>query len=121
MFFLQEYLLTFIIFAVSCVFILLGYVVGNVLMSQPEVSYEKVSSYECGFDAFSDAREPFDVKFYLIAILFIIFDVEVIFFFPWVLCIRDLFYYGFYVMFIFIGVLMIGYGYEWKKGCMDWD
>jgi NADH-quinone oxidoreductase subunit A len=81
MFIYQEYLLTLIIFLVSCIFILLGYVVGNVGMSQPEVSYEKVSSYECGFDAFSDAREPFDVKFYLIAILFIIFDVEVIFFF----------------------------------------
>jgi NADH-quinone oxidoreductase subunit A len=117
----QEYLLTFIILCISCLFILLGYIIGNIGMGQPEVSYEKVSSYECGFDAFSDAREPFDVKFYLIAILFIIFDVEVIFFFPWVLCIRDLFFYGFYVMFIFIGVLMIGYGYEWKKGCMDWD
>ncbi|MDF2698956.1 MAG: nad3 [Haloplasmataceae bacterium] len=82
---------------------------------------EKNSGYECGFDPFSDAREPFYVKFYLISILFIIFDVEVVFFFPWAISFKQLFFFGYYIMYIFIIILIIGFVYEWKKGSLDWD
>jgi NADH:ubiquinone oxidoreductase subunit 3 (subunit A) len=82
---------------------------------------EKNSGYECGFDPFSDAREPFYVKFYLISILFIIFDVEVVFFFPWAISFKQLFFFGYYIMYIFIVILIIGFVYEWKKGSLDWD
>lgn len=116
-----DFITTLGLLGFSCLLIGLGYFVGNIVTGQPEVSYEKVSSYECGFDAFSDAREPFDIKFYLIAILFIIFDVEVLFFFPWILSIREIFVHGFYVMLVFMIILMIGFAYEWRKGCMDWE
>jgi NADH-quinone oxidoreductase subunit A len=82
---------------------------------------EKNTGYECGFDPFSDAREPFYVKFYLISILFIIFDVEVVFFFPWAISFKQLFFFGYYIMYIFILILLIGFVYEWKKGSLDWD
>lgn len=83
--------------------------------------YEKSSSYECGFDPFSDAREPFYIKFYLISILFIIFDVEVIFFFPWIFSIIQISYFGFFIMYLFLIISGIGFCYEWKKGSLDWD
>lgn len=83
--------------------------------------YEKSSGYECGFDPFSDAREPFYVKFYLISILFIIFDVEVVFMLPWVLCMQQVGMFGFYILYFFILILSIGFAYEWKKGSLDWD
>jgi NADH-quinone oxidoreductase subunit A len=82
---------------------------------------DQISSYECGFDAFSEARDPFEIKFYLIAILFIIFDIEVLFFFPWVLCLDDLFYYGYIVKLIFIIILMLGFIYEYRKECLDFN
>jgi NADH-quinone oxidoreductase subunit A len=90
----------------------------NYLMKK-ELTYEKISSYECGFDAFSESRDPFDIKFYLIAILFIIFDIEVIFFFPWLLSLNDLFYYGYIINIIFIIILIIGFAYEYRKQCLD--
>lgn len=119
--YLNEALLTLILIGISSIIVGLGHLVGNVLFNQPEAGYEKISSYECGFDAFSDAREQFDIKFYLIAILFIIFDVEVLFFFPWIFSVKELFFSGYYIMLFFMFILLVGFFYEWRKGCMDWE
>ena len=82
---------------------------------------EKVSTYECGFNAFDDARMKFDVRFYLVAILFIIFDLEIAFLFPWAAAFGDLSDVGFWSMIVFLGVLTIGFAYEWKKGALEWE
>ena len=82
---------------------------------------EKLSAYECGFNAFGDARMKFDVRFYLVAILFIIFDLEVAFLFPWAAAYGKIGVYGFWSMMVFLGVLTIGFIYEWKKGALEWD
>ena len=82
---------------------------------------EKVSAYECGFNAFDDARMKFDVRFYLVAILFIIFDLEVTFLFPWAVVYGQLGSYGFWSMMVFLAVLTVGFAYEWKKGALEWD
>ena len=82
---------------------------------------EKVSAYECGFNAFDDARMKFDVRFYLVAILFIIFDLEVAFLFPWAITFGDLGWFGFWSMIVFLGVLTVGFVYEWRKGALEWD
>jgi len=81
---------------------------------------EKVSAYECGFNAFDDARMKFDVRFYLVAILFIIFDLEVAFLFPWAVAFQDVSMAGFWSMMVFLAILTIGFAYEWKKGAMEW-
>ena len=82
---------------------------------------EKISAYECGFNAFDDARMKFDVRFYLVAILFIIFDLEIAFLFPWAVAFKDVGTLGFWSMIVFLGVLTIGFAYEWKKGALEWD
>jgi len=82
---------------------------------------EKVSPYECGFDPFDDARSRFDIRFYLVAILFIIFDLEVAFLFPWCLTLHTTQSAGFWSMMIFLGILTLGFIYEWKKGALDWE
>ncbi len=82
---------------------------------------EKVSAYECGFNAFDDARMKFDVRFYLVAILFIIFDLEVAFLFPWAVAFKDVGDIGFWSMIVFLAVLTIGFAYEWKKGALEWE
>ena len=82
---------------------------------------EKLSAYECGFNAFDDARMKFDVRFYLVAILFIIFDLEVSFLFPWAAVFGQLGVYGFWSMMVFLAVLTVGFVYEWKKGALEWD
>jgi NADH-quinone oxidoreductase subunit A len=82
---------------------------------------EKVSAYECGFAAFDDARMKFDVRFYLVAILFIIFDLEVAFLFPWAVAFRDIGAFGFWSMMLFLAVLTVGFIYEWRKGALEWD
>ncbi|MDB5368209.1 MAG: NADH-quinone oxidoreductase subunit [Rhodospirillales bacterium] len=82
---------------------------------------EKVSAYECGFDAFADARAKFDVRYYLVAILFIIFDLEVAFLFPWAISLGDIGTFGFWSMVVFLGVLTVGFIYEWKKGALEWE
>src|ERR1700687_1593875 len=82
---------------------------------------EKVSAYECGFNAFDDARMQFDVRFYLVSLLFIIFDLEVAFLFPWAVAFREVGPFGFWSMMIFLGVLTIGFVYEWRKGALEWD
>ena len=91
------------------------------LLSNSIWDFEKITSYECGFDPFSDTREPFEIKFYLIAILFIIFDVEVIFFLPWVISQKQLLLFGYYTMYVFFVILIIGFFYEFKKGSLDWS
>ena len=82
---------------------------------------EKLSAYECGFNAFDDARMKFDVRFYLVAILFIIFDLEVSFLFPWAVTFKQVGEFGFWSMMVFLGVLTIGFIYEWRKGALEWD
>ena len=82
---------------------------------------EKLSAYECGFNAFDDARMKFDIRFYLVAILFIIFDLEVAFLFPWAVSFGEIGWLGFWSMLVFLGVLTIGFIYEWKKGALEWD
>jgi NADH-quinone oxidoreductase subunit A len=82
---------------------------------------EKVSAYECGFEAFDDARMKFDVRFYLVCLLFIIFDLEIAFLFPWAAAFRDIGLFGFWSMMVFLGILTIGFIYEWKKGALEWD
>src|SRR5689334_6850126 len=90
-----------------------------VAYKQPD--QEKLSAYECGFNAFDDARMKFDVRFYLVAILFIIFDLEVSFLFPWAIVFRKIGLYGFWSMMVFLGVLTVGFIYEWRKGALEWD
>ena len=82
---------------------------------------EKVSAYECGFNAFDDARMKFDVRFYLVSILFIIFDLEIAFLFPWAVAFQDISMLGFWSMMVFLGVLTVGFAYEWKKGALEWE
>jgi NADH-quinone oxidoreductase subunit A len=82
---------------------------------------EKLSTYECGFEPFSDSRKQFDVRFYLVAILFIIFDLEVAFLFPWAISLGDIGVFGFWSMMVFLGVLTVGFIYEWKKGALEWE
>jgi NADH-quinone oxidoreductase subunit A len=109
------------------VFIGVAGVIGIALLVTPfVVAYkkpdpEKLSAYECGFNAFDDARMKFDIRFYLVAILFIIFDLEVAFLFPWAITFGDLGALGFWSMMMFLGVLTIGFIYEWKKGALEWD
>ena len=82
---------------------------------------EKLSAYECGFEPFNDSRMEFDVRFYLVAILFIIFDLEIAFLFPWAITLGNLGYFGFFSMMLFLFILTIGFIYEWKKGALDWE
>jgi NADH-quinone oxidoreductase subunit A len=109
------------------IFIGLSLVIGLALLVAPfAVAYqnpdpEKLSAYECGFNAFDDARMKFDVRFYLVAILFIIFDLEVAFLFPWAVAFKDVGWFGFWSMMIFLTVLTVGFVYEWRKGALEWD
>ena len=117
---LREYLPILIFLALAIVLGLVFLVSAAVIaVSNPDP--EKVSAYECGFNAFDDARMKFDVRFYLVAILFIIFDLEVAFLFPWAVTLGDIGVYGFWSMIIFLGVLTIGFIYEWRKGALEWD
>lgn len=117
---LSEYLsvLIFFIFGLglSCIILGLSYLVA-VQNADPE----KVSPYECGFSPFADARSVFDVRFYLVAILFIIFDLEIAFLFPWAVALNTVTIFGFWSMFIFLLILTIGFVYEWRKGALDWE
>ena len=118
--FLGEYLPIAVFFAIaiglSVAFVLSAFVFGN---QRPDD--EKMAAYECGFDAFDDSRRQFDVRFYLVAILFIIFDLEVAFLFPWAVSFKDIGIVGSWSMMVFLGVLTIGFAYEWKKGALEWD
>ena len=99
----------------------LALMVAPFLIAYKSPDSEKLSAYECGFNAFDDARMKFDVRFYLVSILFIIFDLEVAFLFPWAVAFKDVGVYGFWAMMVFLGLLTIGFIYEWKKGALDWD
>ena len=109
------------------VFIGVALVIGLALLVAPFIiAYakpdpEKLSAYECGFNAFDDARMKFDVRFYLVSILFIIFDLEVAFLFPWAVAFKEVGVFGFWSMMVFLGVLTVGFVYEWRKGALEWD
>jgi NADH-quinone oxidoreductase subunit A len=108
-------------------FILVGSLVGigpivlGKLLGPSRPNAEKLSPYECGFDAFEDARIKFDVRYYLVAILFILFDLEIAFLFPWAAAYQEIGLVGFWAVMIFLGILVVGFVYEWKKGALDWD
>ncbi len=113
------------------IFLLIGVVFGAVTLGASygigqflgiyRADSEKTSPYECGFEAFEDARMKFDVRYYLVAILFIIFDLEIAFFFPWAVVLDKLGMFGFAAMMVFLGVLVVGFIYEWKKGALEWE
>lgn len=117
---LSQYL-PIVIFIGIALFIGLALMIAPFIVAHRAPDSEKLSAYECGFNAFDDARMKFDVRFYLVAILFIIFDLEVAFLFPWAVAFGDLGLYGFVSMMIFLVILTIGFIYEWKKGAMEWD
>jgi len=118
---LLEYLPILIFFAIAAV-IGIGFMVAAFVIAPSRPDPEKVSTYECGFNAFDDARMKFDVRFYLVAILFIIFDLEVAFLFPWAVTLREhLGQFEFWSMMVFLGILTIGFIYELKKGALDWE
>ena len=96
-------------------------VVASYLVAKQRPDSEKASPYECGFEAFDDARSKFDVRFYLVAILFIIFDLEVAFLFPWAVALGEIGVFGFWSMVVFLAILTIGFIYEWKKGALEWE
>ena len=96
-------------------------VVASYIVARQRPDSEKVSAYECGFEAFDDARSKFDVRFYLVAILFIIFDLEVAFLFPWAISLGEIGLFGFWSMVVFLGLLTVGFLYEWKKGALEWE
>lgn len=106
----------FITLVMGIGFFIVGYVLGP---SNPDS--EKMSPYECGFEPFEDARMKFDIRYYLVAILFIIFDLEIAFFFPWAVSLREIGMVGFWAMMLFLGVLVIGFIYEWRKGALEWE
>lgn len=117
---LQEYL-PVIIFISLCLVIGIALAAAPFMVAYRSPDAEKLSAYECGFNAFDDSRMKFDVRFYLVAILFIIFDLEVAFLFPWAVSFGSLDWMGFFSMMIFLGILTIGFIYEWKKGALEWD
>ncbi|MCB9991384.1 MAG: NADH-quinone oxidoreductase subunit A [Rhodospirillales bacterium] len=96
-------------------------VVASLIVGKQKPDPDKLAAYECGFDAFADARSKFDVRFYLVAILFIIFDLEIAFLFPWAVALGDIGMFGFWSMVVFLGILTIGFIYEWKKGALEWE
>jgi NADH-quinone oxidoreductase subunit A len=117
---LQEYL-PLVVFIAIALAIGLALLVAPFIVAYQQPDAEKLSAYECGFKAFDDARMKFDVRFYLVAILFIIFDLEVSFLFPWAVAFGQLGPFGFWSMMVFLAVLTIGFIYEWKKGALEWD
>jgi NADH-quinone oxidoreductase subunit A len=109
------------------VFIVIGVILGLLMLALGRIlgphrpSKAKLSQYECGFEAFEDARLPFDVRYYLVAILFIIFDLETAFLFPWAVVLRKIGWLGFWAMMIFLLILVVGFVYEWKRGALEWE
>ena len=118
--YLAEYFPVLVFLALAAV-IATAMVVGAHFAAHQKPYPEKLTSYECGFEAFDDARRRFDVRFYLVAILFIIFDLEVAFLFPWAVSLSEIGVFGFLSMMGFLGVLTVGFIYEWNKGALDWE
>jgi len=108
-------------------FIIVGLAVGGVMIAMGfmlaphKPDPEKLSPYECGFEAFEDSRMKFDVRYYLVAILFILFDLEIAFLFPWAVVLKEIGWFGYLAMSVFLGILVIGFIYEWKKGALEWE
>ena len=118
--FLKEYF-SIIVFLIIALGLSFGFIILNYILSPKKPDPEKLSAYECGFDPFDDSRMEFDVRFYLVAILFIIFDLEIAFLFPWAITLGKIGIVGFVSMMIFLSILTIGFIYEWKKGALDWE
>ena len=118
--FLNNYL-TIIIFLAIALILSLGFLILNFAFSPKNPDPEKLSAYECGFEPFNDSRMEFDIRFYLVAILFIIFDLEIAFLFPWAITLGNIGIFGFFSMMLFLFILTIGFIYEWKKGALDWE
>ena len=117
---LEQYL-PILIFLFLGILFGVGPVVAGFVMGPNKPDSEKLSPYECGFEAFEDSRMKFDVRYYLVAILFIIFDLEIAFLFPWAVVLDELGMFGFLAMVVFLGILVIGFIYEWKKGALEWE
>ncbi|MHB1870099.1 MAG: NADH-quinone oxidoreductase subunit A [Steroidobacteraceae bacterium] len=121
---LNNYLpiLIFLVIAttVALVLLTLGTTIGRFFARDP-ADRDKLSAYECGFDAFEDSRMKFDVRYYLVAILFIVFDLEIVFLFPWAVALGSIGVAGLIAMVVFLGILTVGFIYEWKKGALEWD
>ena len=117
---LREYLPILIFFGIA-IGLSAVMVLASLIVARQRPDAEKLSAYECGFEAFDDARRKFDVRFYLLAILFIIFDLEVAFLFPWAISLGDIGAFGFWSMVVFLGVLTVGFIYEWRKGALEWE
>ena len=118
--FLKDYF-SILLFLLIALGLSIGFIVMNFLFSPKNPDPEKLSAYECGFEPFSDSRMEFDVRFYLVAILFIIFDLEIAFLFPWAVSLGNIGILGFTSMMIFLFILTVGFIYEWKKGALDWE
>tara|TARA_Y100000590_G_scaffold284495_1_gene320192 strand:- start:229 stop:597 length:369 start_codon:yes stop_codon:yes gene_type:complete len=118
--FLKDYL-SIIIFLLIAIGLSVSFIVLNFIFSPKNPDPEKLSAYECGFEPFDDSRMEFDVRFYLVAILFIIFDLEIAFLFPWAISLGNIGLLGFCSMMIFLFILTVGFVYEWKKGALDWE
>ncbi len=117
---LLEYLPILLFIWIACA-ISFAALVGSILVGRQKPDPEKNSAYECGFDAFSDARSKFDVRFYLVTLLFIIFDLEIAFLFPWAVPLKEIGLFGFWSMMVFLAILTVGFIYEWKKGALEWE
>ena len=118
--FLSDYF-SIILFLFIAIALSFGFILANFLAAPSNPDPEKLSAYECGFEAFDDSRMEFDVRFYLVAILFIIFDLEIAFLFPWAISLGNIGALGFWSMMIFLSVLTVGFIYEWKKGALEWE
>tara|TARA_B100000579_G_scaffold312612_1_gene262171 strand:- start:59 stop:427 length:369 start_codon:yes stop_codon:yes gene_type:complete len=118
--FLKDYL-PIILFLIIALTLSLAFIMINFILSPKNPDPEKLSAYECGFEPFEDSRMEFDVRFYLVAILFIIFDLEIAFLFPWAISLGNIGLFGFCSMMIFLFILTVGFVYEWKKGALDWE
>ena len=117
---LAEYLPILMFISVSAI-LAVAMVVGSLVVARQSPDSEKLSSYECGFEPFEDSRDRFDVRFYLVAILFVIFDLEIAFLFPWAVSLREIGMFGYISMMIFLLILTIGFVYEWRKGALQWE
>ena len=118
--FLKDYL-SIILFLIIALSLSVAFIVINFIFSPKKPDPEKLSAYECGVEPFNDSRMEFDVRFYLVAILFIIFDLEIAFLFPWAVSLGNIGILGFCSMMIFLFILTVGFIYEWKKGALDWE
>ena len=118
--YIQQYLPIMVFFGIALIISVVAIGIPFIF-AEDKPDAEKSSAYECGFEAFADARNKFDIRFYLVAILFIVFDLEIMFLFPWAVSLKQIGIYGFWSMIIFLSILIIGFIYEWKKGALEWE